>query len=101
MHFLDIIVVAAIALALFGPKALQSMARSAGRQAGQAKNLKDKVMAELPVEDIVSVTDHIPQVPLNSRQAVRMLLTSDEPQKKEPETTKSEQTSEAPGKVES
>jgi len=77
-HFVDILIIAAIGLALFGPKALQSMARSAGKGVGQAKDVKDKLMAELPVEDFASVAESIPQVPLNSRQAVQMLLNSDE-----------------------
>jgi Sec-independent protein translocase protein TatA len=82
-HMLDIIVVAAIALALFGPKALQSMARSAGKGVGQAKDMKDKLMSDLPVEDITKITDNIPQIPLNPRQAVGMLLASDASKEKE------------------
>jgi Sec-independent protein translocase protein TatA len=74
-HFMDLIVIAAIGLALFGPKALQSMARSAGKGVGQAKTMKDKVMSELPMEEITKITDQIPQVPLNSRQAIQMLMT--------------------------
>jgi Sec-independent protein translocase protein TatA len=85
-HMLDIIVVAAIALALFGPKALQSMARGAGKGVAQAKDMKDKLMSDLPVEDITNITDHIPQVPLNARQAVGMLLASDAGKEKEPKT---------------
>lgn len=76
-HLLDLIIIAGIALAIFGPKALQSMARNAGKGVGQAKELKDKVMAELPMEEITKVTDHIPQVPMNSRQAIQMLITSE------------------------
>ena len=80
-HFVDILIIAAIGLAIFGPKALQSMARSAGKGVGQAKGVKDKLMAELPVEDFASVAESFPQVPLNSRQAVQMLLSSDEKKK--------------------
>lgn len=78
MHFLDIIIIAGVVLALFGSKSLHSMARSAGKTASQAKSLKDKVMSELPMEEIMKVTEHLPQVPLNSRQALQMLLTSGE-----------------------
>ena len=80
-HFVDILIIAAIGLAIFGPKALQSMARSAGKGVGQAKEVKDKLMAELPVEEFASVAESFPQVPLNSRQAVQMLLSSDEKKK--------------------
>jgi Sec-independent protein translocase protein TatA len=75
MHFVDILVVALIALALFGPKTLQSIAKSAGKSAAQAKDMKDKIMAELPMEEVSRLRDGIPQVPLNSRDAVRMLVT--------------------------
>ena len=74
-HFIDLIIIAAIGLALFGPKALQSVARSAGRGARQMKTVKDKVMSELPVEEITKITEQIPQAPLNSRQAIQMLIT--------------------------
>jgi Sec-independent protein translocase protein TatA len=82
-HFLDILIIAAIGLALFGPKTLQSMARSAGKGAGQARAMKDKLMADIPVDEITKVTEHIPQVPLNSRQAAQMLLSTDSPSKGE------------------
>lgn len=82
-HFMDLIVIAAIGLALFGPKTLQSIARSAGKGLGQAKTMKDKVMSELPMEEITKITDQIPQVPLNSRQAIHMLLTPEPVEKAE------------------
>ena len=74
-HFLDLAIILGIALAIFGPKTLQSIARSAGKGMGQAKTMKDKVMAELPVEELSKITENIPQVPLNSRQAIQMLIT--------------------------
>jgi len=77
MHILDLIIIAGIGLALFGPKALQSMARNAGKGVGQAKMMKDKVMSELPMEDITKITEYIPRVPLNSRQAIQMLVTTE------------------------
>ena len=91
-HFVDLIVIVAIGLTLFGPKALQSMARSAGKGVGQAKAMKDKVMSEIPLEEIAKITDQIPQVPLNSRQVVQMLLTPEAVEKAEKDraSTKSE-----------
>jgi Sec-independent protein translocase protein TatA len=80
-HFIDLVPVLVIALALLGPKTLQSIARSAGKGVGQTKVLKDKLMSELPVEEIASVSEHIPQVPLNSRQAIQVLLTPEPAQK--------------------
>src|SRR5438874_12893731 len=82
-HFVDLIVIAAIGLVLFGPKAMQSIARSAGKGVGQAKSMKDKVMSEIPLEEITKITDQIPQVPLNSRQAIQMLLTPEPAEKVE------------------
>ena len=91
-HFMDLIVVAAIGLALFGPKALQSIARSAGKGVEQAKSMKDKVMSEIPLEEITKITNQLPQVPLNSRQALQMLLTPEPVEKAEKgaEITKNE-----------
>jgi Sec-independent protein translocase protein TatA len=83
-HLGNIIIIAGVILALFGPKALQSMARSAGKGVAQAKDMKNKVMSELPVEELSSMTDLIPKVPLNSRQAVEMLLKQDEEKKPAP-----------------
>lgn len=94
-HLVDILIVAAIGLALFGPKALQSMARNTGRGFGQVKEAKDKLLADLPMEDISKVTGQIsklPQIPLNSRQAIQMLATSAVSEKKEQETGKEEAT---------
>jgi Sec-independent protein translocase protein TatA len=76
LHIVDMIVVAAIGLALFGPKALQSVAREAGKTVSQAKQAKDKVMAEVPLDEVTRIKDNIPQVPLNSRQALDMLMDS-------------------------
>lgn len=90
-HLVDILIVAGVVLALFGSKSLQSIARGAGKTMGQAKAVKDKVMAEVPLDEITKVTDHLPNVPLNSRQAVQMLLKSDEkPVQKEKAAEKEE-----------
>lgn len=84
-HFLEILIIAVIGLALFGPKALQSAARSAGKGVGQAKQMKDKIMSELPMEDVSKVAEQIPQVPRNSRQAIQMLIA---PAENKPQETK-------------
>lgn len=86
IHLVDILIVAGIALALFGPKTLQSWARSAGKGVAQAKDVKDKLMSDLPMEDIAKITDSIPQVPLNPRHAVEMLLASDKEDEKKAKT---------------
>ena len=83
LHLVDLIVILGIVLALFGSKALQSVARGAGKGMGEAKAAKDKVLAELPLEEISKVTQNIPRIPLNTTQAVQMLLTpSDKGQEK-------------------
>ncbi|MBV9257900.1 MAG: twin-arginine translocase TatA/TatE family subunit [Ktedonobacteraceae bacterium] len=95
-HIPELVVLIGIALAIFGPKALNSMARNAGKGVSQVKNAKDKLMAELPMEEIAKVTESIPQVPLNPQQAVRMLLTPEQKEalKKEQETKVAEKPAE-------
>lgn len=75
-HFMDWILIAVVGLLIFGPKALQGMARSAGRGMGQAKEMKDKLLSELPMDELMRMSEQFPKVPLNSQQAVQMLLTS-------------------------
>jgi Sec-independent protein translocase protein TatA len=77
MHILDWLVVIGAALALFGPKMLQSVAHNAGKTAGQAKGLKDKVMSDLAMDDLADIKNSIPTVPTNPQQAVKMMLSSD------------------------
>ena len=74
-HMLDLIPVLLIALVIIGPKALQSMSRNIGKGVGQAKEVKDQVLSELPVEEISKVTR---QIPMNPQQAIQMLLTPSE-----------------------
>jgi len=95
-HIPELVVLIGIALAIFGPKTLNSMARNAGKGVSQVKNAKDKLMAELPMEEIAKVTESIPQVPLNPQQAVRMLLTPEQKGalKKEQETKVAEKPAE-------
>ncbi len=79
-HILDLVVIAIIGLALFGPKALQSIARNAGKGVGQAKTAKEKVMAELPLEDLSKVAQ---KVPMNPQQAIQMLITPEKKKKQD------------------
>lgn len=74
-HYVELLVILLIGLAIFGPKTLQSVSRNIGKGAGQAKTMKDNVMAELPMEEISRVSQHIPRIPLNSQQAIQMLIT--------------------------
>jgi TatA/E family protein of Tat protein translocase len=52
MRILDIIVIAGIVLALFGPKTLQSLARNAGKTTREVKNAKDNFMAHENVSKV-------------------------------------------------
>ena len=78
-HLLDLIVILVIGLLIAGPKALQSISRNAGKGMGQAKAMKDKVMAELPMEEVSKISETISKIPLSPQQAVQMLVT---PEKK-------------------
>lgn len=81
-HLLDLLVILVIGLLIAGPKALQSMSRNAGKGVGQAKTMKDKVLAELPVEELSEMSQKISRIPLNAQQAVQMLLTPEQENKK-------------------
>lgn len=87
-HALDLIVIVGIALLIFGPKTLQSLSHHAGRGLGQAKEAKDKLFAELPMEDITRVSETVSQIPLSPQQAARKLISSALP--KDEEKTQSE-----------
>ena len=84
-HLLDLIVILAIGLLIAGPKALQSISRNAGKGVGQAKTMKDKVMAELPMEEISEISNTFSKIPLSPQQAVQKLLLPEQENKK-PET---------------
>jgi TatA/E family protein of Tat protein translocase len=79
-HIIDLVIIAIIGLALFGPKALQSIARNAGKSVGQAKSAKEKVMAELPMEELSKVAQ---KVPMNPQQAIQMLITPEKEKEKD------------------
>ena len=82
-HLLDLVVILVIGLLIAGPKALQSMSRNAGKGVGQAKAMKDKVMAELPMEEVSKISETISKIPLSPQQAVQMLLTPEQEKKKQ------------------
>lgn len=82
-HLLDLIVILVIGLLIAGPKALQSISRNAGKGMGQAKAMKDKVLSELPMEEIAGITRTVSKVPLSPQQAVQMLLTPEQEKKKQ------------------
>jgi Sec-independent protein translocase protein TatA len=76
--WLEILLVGIVLLAIFGPRTLQSLARSAGRGMGQARHLKDKVVSDLAVDDLKKVTEKLSHIPRNSQDVVKMVISSDE-----------------------
>jgi TatA/E family protein of Tat protein translocase len=86
-HPLDMLVILVIGLLIFGPKAIQSVARNAGKTVGQAKEAKDKLLAELPMEELNSVREHIGRIPMSPQQAAMMLLTPDQQREQEKQET--------------
>jgi TatA/E family protein of Tat protein translocase len=79
-HFMDLVVILVIGLLIFGPKKLQEMSRSTGNVMKQVNEFKDKMLAELPVEEISEVTHAVPRVPTNPVQAFQMLTADEKPQ---------------------
>lgn len=75
-HPLDILVIAAIALLIFGPKTLQSISRSAGKGVSHAKDVKDKLMSELPMEEFSKVSETISRIPTSPQQVAHRLVSS-------------------------
>jgi Sec-independent protein translocase protein TatA len=84
-HFIDLIVILVIGLIVAGPKAMQSISRNAGKGVGQAKTVKDKVMAELPMEEVSEISKTFSKIPLSPQQAIQKLLIPEQ-EKKQPET---------------
>jgi Sec-independent protein translocase protein TatA len=75
-HPLDILVLIGVALLLFGPRTLQSISHNAGRGMGQAREIKDKFMKELPVEELSQVSDTISRIPMSPQQVAQKLIGS-------------------------
>ena len=82
-HLIDLIVILVIGLLIAGPKALQSISRNAGKGVGQAKTVKDKVLAELPMEEVSEISKTFSKIPLSPQQAVQMLLTPEQEKKQQ------------------
>jgi Sec-independent protein translocase protein TatA len=95
-HLLDLIVILAIGLLIAGPKALQSISRNAGKGVGQAKTMRDKVMAELPMEEISEISNTFSKIPLSPQQAVQKLLLPEQEKKKQETKEESSQSSPTP-----
>ena len=89
-HALDWVVILVIGLLIFGPKAIQSMARNAGKTVSQAKTAKDKLLAELPMEELNEMRQNISRIPMSPQQAVQMLLTPEQERKQEAQKTQEE-----------
>lgn len=100
LHLLDTIIIVGIALLIFGPKTLQSLSRNAGRGVAQAKDLKDKLMSEIPVEELAKVNETISQIPTSPQQVAQKLIFSSPKPGKQAESTEHEAAeagTEAPG----
>ena len=82
-HWVELIVILAIGLLVAGPKALQSISRNAGKGVGQAKTVKDKVMAELPMEEVSEISKTLAKIPLSPQQAVQKLLIPEQEKKQQ------------------
>ncbi|HEX9133146.1 MAG TPA: twin-arginine translocase TatA/TatE family subunit [Ktedonobacteraceae bacterium] len=82
-HLLDLIVILVIGLLIAGPKALQSISRNAGKGVGEVKAVKDKVLSELPMEELSGITQTVSKIPLSPQQAVQMLLTPEQEKKQQ------------------
>ncbi|GCE47103.1 hypothetical protein EI42_00623 [Thermosporothrix hazakensis] len=71
MHYLNLAILILLLLAVFGPKHLVKMGKGAGKVVGEAKVMKDKLMADLKVDDIVG---DLRDVPTSPRDVARKLL---------------------------
>jgi Sec-independent protein translocase protein TatA len=82
-HYIDLIVILVIGLLVAGPKAMQSISRNAGKGVGQAKTVKDKVMAELPMEEVSEISKTFSKIPLSPQQAIQKLLIPEQDKKQQ------------------
>jgi Sec-independent protein translocase protein TatA len=82
-HFIDLVVILVIGLIVAGPKAMQSISRNAGKGVGQAKTVKDKVMAELPMEEVSEISKTFSKIPLSPQQAIQKLLIPEQDKKQQ------------------
>src|SRR6266481_5107782 len=88
-HPLEWLVLIGVVLVIFGPKHLQSISHNAGRGLSHAKEMKDKLMSELPVEEISKINETLSKIPTSPQQVaqkvIQAALTPDE-KKADPET---------------
>jgi Sec-independent protein translocase protein TatA len=99
-HPLDLIVIVALGLLLFGPRALQSLSHKAGEGVGRAKEMKDKLMSELPMEEISKINKTISSIPTSPAQVAQKLVTSAlTPEEKKDASEKSEALSNEAGEA--
>ncbi len=84
MRIMEMVLIAVAVLAVFGPKTLQSFAKGAGKSVAQAKQMKEKVLSDIGVDELKKMTEGLPQVPLNSMQAVDMLVSPPKQKKTQP-----------------
>jgi len=82
-HFIDLVVILVIGLIVAGPKAMQSISRNAGKGVGQAKTVKDKVMAELPMEEVSEISKTFSKIPMSPQQAIQKLLIPEQDKKQQ------------------
>lgn len=80
-HPFDLFIVLAIGLLIFGPKSMQSLAHRAGKTARQANEMKDKLLAELPMDELSAVRENLSRIPTSPQQAALMLLTPEQEKK--------------------
>lgn len=97
-HPIDWLLIIGFALLLFGPKTIQTMARGAGKNLGKVKEAKEKLMADLPMEELSKVTKVVSKVPMSPQQAVQMLIASESQKQEQSQAQKAESTPEAPSK---
>lgn len=74
MHFLNYVLIAVVILALFGPKTLQSLARSAGKATGEMKHAKDQLVSDPSLENALKLKQSFDKIPTSPQQAARMML---------------------------
>lgn len=84
-HFMDLVIILVIGLLIFGPRKLQELSRSTGKMMRQVSEFKDKMLADLPVEELSEVSRAVPRVPASPQQALKMLVSEErrEPAKQE------------------
>lgn len=80
-HPLDWIIILVVGLLIFGPKTMQSLAQRAGKTARQANEMKDKFLAELPMDELSTVRENLSRIPTSPQQAALMLLTPEQEKK--------------------